>query len=210
MRKLALVLAAAAAALIPAGSAEAATPRAKRCIPKGTKTVVKNKYARVFTADGPGPSADPDVQRRLYGCMYSTGRRALLSVAWDDDYVTAGSFSNVRLNGRFAAWEHEAYDISCKADCPPDYNPTTWSVNVVDLRRPNKERGTFAGGDVTDLVVTRTGAIAWIEPGKVKAIDADGERVLASKNEIAIESLELVGREVSWLEGTERASAVLR
>jgi hypothetical protein len=209
MRKLALAVAA-AALLIPAGGAQAATAKAKRCTPKGTKTVVKNRYARVFTAEGQGPSEDANVYRRLYGCMYSTGKRALLSVAFDDDYVTAGNFSNVRLNGRFAAWEYEAFEGSCKAGCPPDYNPLSWSVNVVDLRRPDKEGGTFAGGDVTDLVVTRTGAIAWIEPAKVRAIDAGGSRELSSKNEIAIESLELVGREVSWLEGEQRVSATLR
>jgi hypothetical protein len=67
------------------GGAQAA-PKVKRCTAKGAKTMVKSSAARVFTADGAGAhSDDTDTQQRLYGCLYSTGRRVLLATSWDDD-----------------------------------------------------------------------------------------------------------------------------
>lgn len=196
-------------ALLPAGSAQAAPSKAKRCTPKGTKTVAENKYARVFTAEGQGPSEDEFVYRRLYGCMYSTGRRALLSVAYDDDYVTAGNFSNVRLNGRFVGWEYEAFEGSCKAGCPPDYNPLSWSVNSVDLRRPDDERGLNPRSDVTDLVVTRTGDLGWIEAGRVRAFVGGDVREL-DPGPVRGDSLELTGYTASWDHAGKARSAELR
>ena len=68
------------------GGAQAAAPKVKRCTAKGAKTMVKSSAARVFTADGAGAhSDDTDIQQRLYGCLYSTGRRVLLATSWDDD-----------------------------------------------------------------------------------------------------------------------------
>jgi hypothetical protein len=163
MRFPAVLTAVALVALLPAGGAQAATPKAKRCTAKGAKTVVKSSSARVFTADGAGPhSDDTDIQQRLYGCLYSTGRRVLLATSWDDDYVTSGSFSSVRLNGRFVAWQFDAYDISCKAGCPPDYNPLHQSINLADLRTPRED--SFVGAAKPDtLAVTKGGTATWLD-----------------------------------------------
>ena len=65
MRKLALAVA--VALLVPAGTADAGTSKADRCKPKGSKTVVKNRYARVYTAPGAGRGSvpDPAIKRRM-------------------------------------------------------------------------------------------------------------------------------------------------
>jgi hypothetical protein len=169
MMRFRVVLAAAAVlALAPAASVQAATPKAKRCTAKGAKTVVKDRYARVFAVNGPGTQGE-DVYRRLYGCLYSTGRRVLLEVSFDDEYVTAGDFSLVQLNGRYVAWARYRFDGSCKAGCPPDYVPTHYDVYVQDLRdRDEAPAGVQTSVLASDLVVTRKGAVAWIEEGKVR------------------------------------------
>ena len=115
-------------ALAPAGSAHAATP--KKCAMKGTKTVAKNRYARVFTR----PSRGGDEIERLYGCLYSANRRVWLDTSSDDGYVTSEEFGDVTLKGRFVTWRHVSTDISCKADCPPGYDGTTERSLRADLR----------------------------------------------------------------------------
>jgi hypothetical protein len=121
------VAAVAAIALVPAGSAEAAA--GKRCAMKGTKTIAKNRYARVFTR----PSRGDEVER-LYGCLYSANRRVWLDTSSDDGYVTSEEFLDVKLDGRFVTWRHVSTDISCKADCPPEYDGTTERSLRADLR----------------------------------------------------------------------------
>jgi hypothetical protein len=115
-------------AVVPAGSAHAATE--KRCAMKGTKTVAKNRYARVFTR----PSRGGDEVERLYGCLYSVNRRVWLDTSSDDEYVTSEEFSDVVLDGRIVSWKHTSTDISCKADCPPGYDGTTETMRRADLR----------------------------------------------------------------------------
>lgn len=164
MRSWIVFTAVALVALIPAGSAEAAASKAKRCTPKGSKTVVKNRYGRVFTERGAGPGsvADPGIRRRLLGCLYSTGRRVTLSVDYRDGSAASGKFSAVRLNGRFAAWQYDAYDNSCRADCPPYYQPLQQTINIADLR--TRRDDSFAGAAQPDtLAVTRGGTARWLD-----------------------------------------------
>jgi hypothetical protein len=127
MRLVLLATAVALLALASAGSAEAATGK---CAMKGTKTVAKNKYARVFTR----PARGGDEIERLYGCLYSVNRRVWLDTSSDDEYVTSEEFTDVKLKGRFVTWRHVATDISCKADCPPGYDATTETSLRADLR----------------------------------------------------------------------------
>jgi hypothetical protein len=116
-------------ALAPAAGAEAAPAKGK-CAFKGSTTVAKNKYARVFTR----PSRGGDEVERLYGCLYSVNRRFWLDTHTDDDYVSSEEFSDVTLDGRFVTWKHLSTDISCKADCPPGYDGTSERILKADLR----------------------------------------------------------------------------
>jgi len=190
-------------AVVPAAPAAAASP-AKRCTAKGAKTVAQNRYARLFTTRG---DPDRDETGRLYGCMLSVGKRVLLARGLDDDYVYEQSFDTVRLNRRFVAWHATQYDISCKADCPPGYDPTTHWVFARDLRAPRSaaRQGAAVKGD--SLVVGRRGTPAWLQdagPGTVEVHSWTG--VLDSG---AIESLSLAGTTLFWVNAGAAKSAQL-
>jgi hypothetical protein len=146
-------------ALVPAGSADAATAKRHSCTAKGAKTVVKNKSARVFTT--PGRPGDDTIDR-LFGCLYSNGKRILLTESRDDEFVSSESFSEVTLNGRFVAWQYKSEDFSCKADCPPGYDPTSESVVLIDLRT-HKRKGTAGEAKPGSLAVTRGGTATWLD-----------------------------------------------
>jgi hypothetical protein len=75
--------------------------------------------------------------------------------------VVAGSFTQVRLNGRFVAWQFDASDLSCKADCPPDYNPLRQTINIADLRT-RKRKSTAGAARPDTLSVTRGGTAIWL------------------------------------------------
>jgi hypothetical protein len=154
-------------AVVPA---QASAGAKRTCTAKGAKTVVKNRYARVFTARGAGAGSvpDPAIKRRLIGCLYSTGRRVVLAVDYDEGPDISGKFSQVTLSGRFAAWQYENYDISCKADCPPDYNPRALTINVANLRT-RRTRGVAGSARARTLAVNRRGTATWID-------DPTGER----------------------------------
>ena len=203
MTRLRVVLAAVAvAALLPAGSSHAASP-AKRCTAKGAKTVAKNRYARLFTTRG----RDADETGRLYGCLLSVGKRVLLAHGLDDQYAYEQTFDSVRLNRRFVAWHATQYDVSCKADCPPGYNPTTHWVFARDLRAPRSAARQGANPKGASLVLGRRGTPAWLQdagPGTVEVRSWTG--VLDSG---AIDSLTLVGATLSWANAGSPKSARL-
>src|SRR3954452_5675676 len=129
MRKLALVLILA----LPLAAAPAESPAASKrtCVMKGSKTVVQNRYARVFTR----PSRGGDEVERLYGCLHSVNRRVWLDTSSDDGYVTSEEFADVTLKGRrFVTWRHVSTDLSCKSYSPRGYQPTTQTTRTADLR----------------------------------------------------------------------------
>jgi hypothetical protein len=124
LRTLAACSVLAAVSLAPA----AAVAKPASCKRAGSRTLVKNAFARVYevpTAEGTS----------LVGCTRSSGRHRLLDEAYDDDYVSSASYANVRLAGRHVAWSWTATDISCKAACPPGYDTTTEGITTYDLRR---------------------------------------------------------------------------
>jgi hypothetical protein len=180
------------------------------CSVKRSKTVVQNGFARVYTVAGrPGS----DETERLYACLRSNNRKVRLDTSYDDDYVTAQAYNAVKLNGRHVAWQHRREDFSCKADCPPGYNPVSIDLRVVNVRTRKTRVVDGNLGQGTALVVTATGAIAWIQPGSpasVRASDANGTRVLYAGDDIDAASLSLSGDTVTWTAGDQARSAVLR
>lgn len=205
---LAAALTLALAAALPTASSAATKKRS--CSAKGAETVAKNRYVRVYTLAG---RRGTDEIARLYACLRKTNRRVRLDTASDDGYVSAQTFDTVRLNGRFVAWQHSEYDGSCKDQCPPGYDQTPVELRVANVRTRKVKRVDGSLGEGDALVVTRRGAIAWIEPGdpvSVRAVDADGRRVLDEGDDIDGGSLRLSGSTVSWIAGGAPMSAVLR
>jgi hypothetical protein len=190
-----LAIAAALALTAGAGNASAAS---KPCARAHSKTVASNSHVRVFTVAG----SEGD---KLYGCLRSNGRRQALTADYDDGYVLSGKFSRVRLAGRFVAWQFAVTDISCKADCPPGYEPTTYALRVRDLRKP---RTVGVSGRVAGraLVLTTGGAIAWAERTAssvaLKAFDAAGARTL-DDSDVDVASVRRHGQSVEWTSAGE-------
>jgi len=208
---------AAASPASPASPASAAKHKAKpSCAKKGSKTLRRGSGVRVFTA-----AAKRDGQKvvRLYGCLSANGRKQVLSERSDDGFVTSSGFDDVRLAGRYVGWHSFATDVSCKADCPPDYNAKRESVIAYDLRRRRMARrsvlssatGPSLGYTGASLALTQRGGLAWLSPatpGPQQLIVADrgGRRVLDS-GAIAASSVRAEISIVSWVrDGVERFS----
>jgi hypothetical protein len=195
-----LIAAVAFVALAPAGTAVAA-PKKPACSVKGSKTVTSNRYARVFTLR----SKQEDFGDVLYGCLRSSGRRVRLSAEFDDGLYSTSAFTKVGLSGRFVVWQLNSVDTSCKADCPPGYEPSVFRIGVADLRSRRVTGYPGAARDV--LLVTRTGIPAWVQQaGDLTEVHA-GTQVLDSG---AIGDIALNGLELSWYNAGSQHSATLR
>lgn len=202
--------------LAPAAVADAAqsqqrTPSCKRA---KSRTVAQNGHVRLFTRRDPnGLPGEND----LFGCWKRTGRVRLLASAYDDEYVSYARFGLVRLRGRFAAFHSESYDISCKAACPPDYEPRRRFVTVADVRTGRERAVRVAARPAGNrLLLDAGGAIAWpvwlpANQVEVRVLDAAGERAVDS-GAIHPESLRLTsGGRLRWVrDGVARSLQLTR
>jgi hypothetical protein len=125
-----LLAAALVASLALAGPAEAK----RSCGRKGSHTVAANGQARVYEV------SNHDGGKNLYGCLRSNDRRQLLASGYDDNYTSSGTYDRVKLKGHVVSWRFTSVDDSCKAACPPGYNPTS----TADYSRNLKTRRTAA------------------------------------------------------------------
>ena len=125
-----------------------------------------------------------------------------------DDIMGDGRRPIVALSRWRVAWE----DVIC------DGKAGTCSGTV--LRYDARRRGTAFIADwdrqrpATDLVMTRTGAVAWIRRvgaagTQVAAVDSNGERALETGTAIEPGSLAVAGRRISWMSGGEARTARL-
>ena len=212
MTRRALPVVALLVAFVAAGPAEAATAvdskrkKAPTCKRKKTRTVQQNRSARVFRRR-------EGEYTRLYGCLKRRGKSIRLAEAYDDEYVMSSSYLHVRLAGRFVAWEGTSKDVSCKADCPPGYNPETTSISVYDLAR-RKERSFSATVLNEALVLTRRGSIAWAQRAstdlQVEVYVAEGTTAqMVDRGNVDPDSLRLRDGTVVWTkDGVERSSPI--
>ena len=160
---------------------------------KGGKTVASNGSARVYEQGS-----------RLKVCRKADRRREVLARRFDDGYVESADYARVVLAGAHVGWVETYTDVSCKAACPPDYEPTRTWVNVHDVATGDERLARV--GTVSELVLTRTGGAAWIEGDTLSALDAAGERVLDTG---AVAGLEASRSRVSWLNAGELRAAAL-
>jgi hypothetical protein len=194
-----------AASLLLAGVAEAAGAAERRpptCERAGSKTVLKNRAARVFEVKG--------AQTRLYGCLKSVGKRIKLTETYDDDLYESTSYGDVRLAGRFVAWQEVFSDVSCKAACPPGYDATRETIEVYDLKR--RQRRYVSGAVLTHvLLLTDGGSAAWAQrasDGQVEVRVLRGRKSsVIDKGNIAARSLLLRGDTLVWVkDGAQRST----
>jgi hypothetical protein len=192
-------------ALAVAAPAAEAKP-AKPCSRKGSTTVRATKSVRVYKVKNSQGGFN------LIGCLRSDNKRQTLAQSYNDGLVTSGTFGHVTVAGRFVAWEFTAYDNSCKADCPPGYDPYSIHLSIRDLR---KRKTVHVNGDVAPkgrLVLTSGGSIAWTQNTatdvEVNAYDA-AKRHQLDHGDIPPGSLSLDGNVAGWTNGGAPQSAVL-
>jgi hypothetical protein len=213
LRSIALAaLAVLACALVNTTAAEAGTAKKKCSLPKGAKLLRKAPQVVVYSID----RSSGDVTGTLYGCYRPNGKRYRLADSTDDGLGTLTvEFSKVKTNSRFVAWQWTSTDISCKADCPPDYEPTTYSIERVDLK--NGKTLEWPSGQVafSSLVVSRAGNVAWTEPAgpenvfTLKIGNKSGSKVIDT-GDGGLVGIRLVGTTLSWTNAGESKSTTLR
>lgn len=203
-------LAAVACALVPASAADAATK--KRCaIPRGADVVAKTSEVVVFTVD----RSSGDLTQTLFGCYRKTAKRVRLADASDDEFVTSVEFDQVTVSGRFVAWQWTSTDQSCKADCPPDYEPTTYSIERADLKTRKTLQWTDARAETGTLQLSQAGNAAWVQssgtPGvfAVRVGNRNGHKAIDT-GAIDPKSLLLEGDVLLWINGDQARTARLR
>jgi hypothetical protein len=168
-----------------------------RCRTYPGKTVLEGSASRVFLT-----KPDDLEYRYAVACQYSANKRVDLGLDIDGD-PDVGLY---RLAGPYVAY----MESSCEG-----LGGCLSNVFVRDLRSGKK---TFEGsqhvtfGDVSDLALKETGAVAWIAQPKggdgvsppgaqttLWASDRQGFRVLDSGDGIGAHSLELEGSTLSWV-----------
>lgn len=152
MRRLGLAVLTALVLALPAAETQASAS----CAVRGSKTIAKNPVARLYSLRG-----------NLMACTRATGRKRLVAESYDDGYVTSGSWSRPVLAGRYVGLVYTSTDISCKAACPPDYEPTRVSTHVYDLQHGRVVAST--PGDAGDFALTTNGALVWVAGRELRA-----------------------------------------
>jgi hypothetical protein len=122
-----LIAAVIAASLTVAGPVDAKS--SKPCARKGSHTVKSTKRVRVYDVK------NKDGGKNLYGCLRSDNRRQRLAHGYDDNFTSSGTYSHVKVKGVVVSWIFTSTDESCKADCPPGYEPTTSAAYQRDLKK---------------------------------------------------------------------------
>ena len=174
------------AVLVLLAAAPAAEARRPPCS-KGGSTVAVNEIVRVFERGG-----------ALRACLKANRRRSVLARRYDDDYVMSGDYAHPVLAGSFVAFWSTRTDISCKAACPPGYEPTRSLVEIHDVATQDVRSAPV--GEIGELALTRIGAAAWIDAGGVHALEDAGVRDLDAG---AVSGLEASATRVSWRNGGE-------
>jgi hypothetical protein len=192
------------------GTAGAGLRHGRGCAAHRSHTLAQSSRARVYEVRG--QTAGGVVGWRVYGCLRIQGRRLRLGERYDDRYVLSSTVSHFRLAGKFVAVLRSSTDISCKADCPPGYQPTRTWVAATDLASGQVRSADTPGlfGDV--LVLATTGTAAWLEgaagAATLQVLDQRGERTL-DKGDIPPSSVRLAGTQLSWTrDGQAHAEAL--
>jgi hypothetical protein len=125
-----------------------------------------------------------------------------MDVASGDGFTTSESYDNVILRGRYVAWTFVREDISCKADCPPNYDPTTEFVKTFDLRTRDEDLET-TDGVAGSLRLNTRGSLAWLILAgngnhNVHAWDRNGARMIDTG---PITKFRLRGTTLTWVNG---------
>jgi hypothetical protein len=175
------------------------------------------QYAAQRPGSGGGEFGLGSFVTHLYICLFDSPSKR---VDLGENYAPDDYRENFRLAGPFVAF----FRTGC-AIC-------TWPQAVIEVRDA-RDGGLVRRPDVrfwtrlSDLELTANGSVAWtleslalapdgyptqppvIETREVWALDSHGQRLLDSGSELGVDSLELSGSTLYWLNGTTARSATL-
>jgi hypothetical protein len=187
--------------LIPASGASAAVNHCK--LPKRAQEIDRSLTVIAYSV----PNGEGD--KTLYGCLRATGARSKILVGSDDGIESYSKFNTVIVNGRFIAFQIEDYDISCKADCPPGYNPYTYTLARFDVKRRKPYQVTGQAEQGAFFVSGKLGKLAWIQSSPV-GFEVHVNKATLDQGAIDPKSLKLVGTTLSWTNAGTPQSTTLR
>jgi len=183
------------------------------CFPHGSETILESSTARVFAT-----SRSASGNLRVFGCLYGLDRPFIL--VRDSEVEFGSEINNIRVAGAYVGFGFLLDEAEFGS---------TAHVRVVDLRTGHREHDSVATskffGDVFDVELAPTGAVAWIArayddtegepvpagckpktrfrceyPYEVRKIDHDRPVLLDRGHAIAPNSLTLGRGTVDWLD----------
>ena len=193
-----LAAALALTAAAPAAAGESATCRGGDG--PSDRTYAKNRFVHVYSkwdksGDGDG---------KLVGCRRSDGaKRTLVALRFTGFRETTRVAGRVRLNRHMVGYEQiESYPQA-------DVAPTATRLASWNSRTLNERFDAYHQRRTRNLVVTRTGGLAWVEvdpagDAAVRAVDGAGVRTLDSG---PVHDLGVELTIVSWFNGDEERFA---
>jgi hypothetical protein len=209
----AVLLAAVAIVSVSASSAGSAQHRAA-CAPRAAHTLARDRSVRVYSLPGSSPFA-----RRTYACLLRTGATLRLP-GGGQPTVAIESLSDFALAETVLGYAQSSFgvDSGCTGITVLDvaHRHTLRSLPEVGC---TVDAGFVQVGNVSGLVVTPRGSVAWIvsrgrhgaESFAVHDAPASAPPALLDQGPaIAPFSLRISGSLLSWQDGTQHRSAQLR
>lgn len=170
------------------------------CLKRPGTTLRSNSLVRVY--ETVPDTSEEGTLSRLWGCQVGSTRRVELVDAYENAFGDEQAYSSVRLAGRRVAFvlTSATYEDEILLKLKRE-------VTRVDLARDRTDSATVAGP--VRLVMSRSGGVAWIEAGAVRALSPPGARTL-DPGPVRSGSLKASGRSsVTWERDGERHSAAI-
>lgn len=175
-----------------------ARPTERTCQALGSKTLLANRYARVFLS----------AHGRYYGCRYG-GRPVRLGTSGVDYSLRNFRIVRERLAYAYVYCSRYQEGQGCEV-----------RIHMLNLRTRAKRSHRFAGtGGVGGLELSRSGAVAFLLRGvheqfadnvtRVFVLGPGGLSLLDAGDDIAPNSLALAGSTLYWRKGTEVRTATV-
>ncbi|MEA2218351.1 MAG: hypothetical protein QOJ35_977 [Solirubrobacteraceae bacterium] len=145
-----------------------------------------------------------DFGDEFFACWRPTGRARRIGFTSGGAAVVDTVLDSFVVSGRYVA-----FHISAGGDERYD-RFRSFDVEALRARRDTGKVSAPAARTPTALVVTSTGAVAWLATGILHATDAAGTRVLADPASGPITDLAATGATASWTQAGQRRTATLR
>lgn len=201
-------------------SAEGIGISSSKCRPVGSKTLIRDAHARVFSLPVRGRDAEEGPESvRVLGCLFGPGRSFLLGTTLPAKagWPGAGRIDpeTIAVATPWTAYSTSAMGVDFNSVRVVVRNLRAGTVSAMANAAP--QLGVEAHSTVTDIALAPDGAVAWISHGRshgtprlaseVAMSTPSGTTILDEGLGIDLESLQLDGNQLTWLnEGIQRSA----